>query len=235
MNRLIQNDYDKIVGFFNDYSLKEISTNEYFNVQSKNMHRKLYSLILFINEMKKQNTDYEYISNVAFLYFCDVAADLIMSYFCWINGAYKPAELQLRSSIESFLKAVSYDEKPQIITLKNVYEVFDLSLDTNSFSNEICKKKYDLLKDTYSKLCATAHGALDKLSDIGALIKFPEYDVTLAKVVVNNFERIINSYLCVIYWCFYENVYLMHEFNRELFFQGLLKADKRDVFQNKTK
>lgn len=64
---------------------------------------------------------------------------------CWTStflvthGCYKGAKLLLRSSIENFIKAVCFDEYPDIVIKKSVYEVFDIAKASMTFSGS---KKY---------------------------------------------------------------------------------------------
>ena len=40
--------------------------------------------------------------------------------------------------------------------------------------------------------------------------------------------------LSILYYTYYDNIYKMHEENRDLFLQGLLKSDKAKIYQSKT-
>lgn len=229
MSREVDQDYQYVIQFFNQYSLKDMMDNPQCTKQIKCMHRKLYSLMVFINEVERIGC----IDEISIKYFKEVSADLILAFFCWVNGIYKSAQLQMRSSIENYLKAIVYIDEPKIIEIKSVYEIFDIAETASGFKNAFCKMRYNILSSEYSNLCATVHGALDKLCNIGGLIKFPEYDEEIAKLVGDEFDKIVASYLSVIYFVYYDNIYQMHELNRDLFLQGLGKKDKAEIYNIK--
>lgn len=231
MSRYIQQDFKKLLSYFERYSLKNVITDKEFLGNAKCIHRKLLSILILSNELEAQNG----LNEIENKYLKEVCSDLILAFFCWANGAYKPAELQLRSSIENFIKALIYRTNTTIISTKNVYEIFDIASNSAIFNNKVCKKHFNALHNEYSNLCAFAHGRLDSLSQTGALINLPEYDFKLASDFCNYFQRTINSMLSVLYFNYYANVFRMHEQNRDIFFQGVLKADKAEIYLEKTK
>lgn len=229
MNREIEQDFQYAIQFLNQYTLEPMISNPKCHNQIKCMHRKLYSLMVFLNEMERLNC----IDEISMKYFKEVSADLILTIFCWTNGAYKSAKLQMRSSIENYLKATAYPEEHKVIETKSVYEIFNIAGSTVCYSNYFSKVRFNIISSQYSKLCATVHGALEKLCNIGGLIKFPEYDEIEAKETSDDFDKIITAYLGVIYFTYYKNIFQMHELNRDLFLQGLGKKEKSDVYKIK--
>ncbi len=229
MSREIEQDFQYTLQFLNQYTLETMISNPKCHNQIKCMHRKLYSFMVFLNEMERINC----IDKVSLKYFKEVSTDLILTLFCWINGVYKSAKLQMRSSIENFLKATSYLEEPKVIDKKSVYEIFDIAESTVCYSNDFSKLRFNVISSEYSKLCATVHGALEKLCDVGGLIKFPVYDEIEAMETSNDFDKIISAYLGVIYFTYYTNIFQMHELNRDLFLQGLGKKEKSDIYNIK--
>ena len=230
MSRYIQSDYNKLLTYLENYSLKTVLTDDEFQRNAKCIHRKLLSILIMINELEAQKV----FDDVERKYFTEIGSDLIQAFFCWANGAYKPAELQLRSGIENYIKALVYKEKTTILMIKNVYEVFDEAASSKVFDNEVCKKHFDTLHNEYSNLCAFVHGAIHSLFQIGAMISLPEYNSKLASEFCNNFQRTVNSMLSVLYYNYFANVFKMHDENREIFLQGLLKADKAEIYYAKT-
>lgn len=231
MNRYIQSDYNKLLTYLENYSLKTVITDDEFQRNAKCIHRKLLAILIMINELEVQKV----FDDVERKYFTEIGSDLILAFFCWVNGAYKPAELQLRSGIENCIKALVYKEKNGILIIKNVYEIFDEASKSDAFDNNVCSKHFITLRNEYSSLCAFVHGEINSLSQMGAMISLPEYDAKLATEFCNNFQKIINSMLSVLYYNYFANVFKMHEANREIFLQGLLKADKAEIYHVKTK
>ena len=69
------------------------------------------------------NKGFGILDEVALKYLKEVTTDVILAFFCYINGTYKPSRLQLRCSIENFIKALLYPENNQIINQKSVSEL----------------------------------------------------------------------------------------------------------------
>ena len=233
MSRLIQTDFDKLILYLKSYNLDKVISDPDFNNNAKCIHRKLYSILMFNSEMESQNL-FSSCDDTLKCYFKEIGSDLILAFFCWVNGAYKPAELQLRSSIENFIKALSYKEKPSIIATKNVFEVFDSAAQTTVFNNDICTKYLSELKFEYSSLCAFVHSSPQKLAQNDALITLPTYNAKNATEFCSHYQKILNNMLSILYYTYYDNIYKMHEENRDLFLQGLLKSDKAKIYQSKT-
>lgn len=233
MNRLISDDFKRLMDYFNGYNLKNVIEKDEFQKNAKSIHRKLYAFLVLTNELELQKnlpSSDETLNKL----FKEIGSDLILSFFCWVNGAYKPAELQLRSSIENFVKAFLYNQTPQIIATKSVYEIFDIAGNSDIFNNKICFSHFALLKNEYSSLCAYVHSSIDKLVQNEALIQLPKYNNILANEFCMHFQNVVNNMLSISYYTYYDNVYLMHVTNRDLFLQGLLKKDKYEIYNYKT-
>lgn len=233
MSRLIQYDFDKLIRYLKDYNLNQVISDSRFNDNAKCIHRKLYALLIFNSEMEVQNFFSDYDDNLKY-YFQEIGSDLILAFFCWVNGAYKPAELQLRSSIENFIKSLLYAKNPSIISVKNVFEIFDFAAQSNIFNNSVCIHYFSELKSEYSALCAFVHSSPQKLSQYNALVSLPTYDALNAIEFCTHYKKILNNMLSTLYYTYYDNIYKMHEQNRDLFLQGLLKSDKAKIYQSKT-
>lgn len=229
MSREIEKDFQSTVEFFRKYTLETVIANPACRTQMKCMHRKLFSFMVFINEMERIDC----LDKISLLYFKEVCADLLSAYFCWVNGAYKSVRLHMRSSIENFLKATSYSEEPEVIEQKSVYEVFNITEKTICYSDHFTKLRFNILSSSYSNLCATVHGALEKLHNIGGLIKFPEYDGIEAKETSDDFNKIIGAYLGIVYFTYYKEIFQMHELNIDLFLKGMPKHEKATVYKLK--
>lgn len=87
----------------------------------------MFGLLVFNAEFKVQGNHPD---SVVFLE--EMASDLLLSLFCVVQGLYKPAKLQLRCSMENFLKSLIMIDTPAIIQ-ENVYAIFDAAKDDSHF------------------------------------------------------------------------------------------------------
>lgn len=232
MSREIKQDYEKLISYFADYNLSDVISNPNFLNNMKCIHKKLYTYQIFICEAEAHKL---FPSASILEYYAEVGSDLILSLFCWANGAYKPAEFQLRSAIENFLKASLQSIKDDIILCKNVSDIMDFASTSTFFNNPICKSDFEILRNKYSILCAFVHSSPEKLISEKALIQLPKYNEPLAKEFTQNFLAILNCFLCFIYYNYYEFVFSIHNANRNLFLQGLSSSDKEKIYKEKTK
>lgn len=231
MNRIVKQDYDKLIEYLESYSLASMINTPAYLEKIKQIHRKLYSYLLFIRE----SANMHYFADPTVLdYYIESGSDLILSLFCWANGAYKPSEFQLRSAIENFIKASLYPERNDVVRCKNVYEIMDYASSSTIFNSDICQKKLDKLRNTYANLCAFVHSSPDKLGSHLSLIQltYNEYDAT---EFCTHFQTVLNSLLSMLYYCYYDFVFSIHSTNRELFFHGLTRTDKAAIYADKTK
>lgn len=232
MNRIVQEDFQKLLHYFSEYTLSNVAADTGFQNNAKSIHRKLYSFLVFVCEAEND----KYFSDTTIeQYYGEAGSDLILALFCWANGAYKPAEFQLRSAIENFIKASLYSEKNDIITCKSVYEIMDFATSSDTFKNPICQQHLAKLKNAYSGLCAFVHSSPDKLSSEKALIQLPKYSKNNADEFTKNFQSVVNSLLSLLYFHHYTFIFSIHSINRELFFQGLTSTDKAAIYAEKTK
>ena len=230
MSREVEQDFEKVVQFYNDYSMSDITEQEGIEKQLKCMHRKLYSYMIFLGEQENAGI----FDETTLAYQKEVVSDMIMAFFCWSNGVYKPAKLLLRSGIENFVKAIVYTYCPEIVQNKNVYEVFELAKKQSPFLDAYSAMRFDNIHAKYADLCATVHGSMDKLASIGGLIRFPCYDITEANETYDDYVKVIDEYLASVYYIYYEQVYKMHEFNRDLFLQGVQRREKQKIYELKS-
>lgn len=231
MNRIIQQDYEKLLSYFSNYSLKDIIQDITFQDNAKSIHRKLYAYLVFTSEAESSHL----FSSDILSYYAEVGSDLILSLFCWANGAYKSSEFQLRSAIENFMKAILFPEWNDIIFCKNVSEIMSFAVSSSIFKGNLCKSHLDKIRNTYSNLCAFVHSSPEKLFSQSALIQLPKYNRTNADEFTKHYQTVVNSLLSVIYYNYYTFIFSIHPTNRELFLQGLTHTDKTKIYKEKTK
>lgn len=230
MSREIEQDFAKVIQFYNEYTMMNTVAKDGIEKQLKCMHRKLYSYMMFLGEQESMGA----FDETTLKYQKEVVSDLIMAFFCWSNGVYKPAKLLLRSSIENFVKAMVYVHCSDIVKIRNVYEVFETAGKQKPFSETYTNVHFGNIHAKYADLCATVHGSMDKLANIGGLIQFPCYDVAEANSIYDDYVTIVDAYLECVYYIYYEQIYRMHEFNRDLFLQGVQRKEKQKIYELKS-
>lgn len=127
MSREIRHDFESLKVFFTEYNLTGFESNIKLVGLISKMHKKYFSILTFTAELKDQSSSKTepHISADQISFLTETCSDLGNSLFCLVHGAYKPAKLILRSSIETFLKAFCQDEIPDISKEKSVYSLFD--------------------------------------------------------------------------------------------------------------
>ena len=217
MSRVIYSDFERMETFLKNYSLEKLTEDDDFKRELKLLHRKLYSFMVFNSELISQNKARKKLHNITTTYIKEAVSDIVLALFCWVHGAYKPANLQLRSSIENFLKGILYESIPTIVEEKRVYLIFNLAKENTIFNNEIGEKHFNSISHYYSKLCQVAHGEINSLSEIDALKLFPVHDNHKSNEFILCYTGLLDSMLAMIYMTYYTYIYKMHEFNIELF------------------
>ena len=115
MSRRIGEDFNAFAEFLSEYNLTSYTSVPQQVEACKGMHKKLFGLLVFNAEFKVQGNHPD---SVVFLE--EMASDLLLSLFCVVQGLYKPAKLQLRCSMENFLKSLIMIDTPAIIQEKSV-------------------------------------------------------------------------------------------------------------------
>ena len=224
MSRRINEDFDAFSNFLTRYNLTSYTSVPQQTESCKGMHKKLFGLLVFNAEFKLQG---KHPASVAFLE--ETASDLLLSLFCVVQGLYKPAKLQLRCSIENFLKSLIMIDKPGIIQEKSVYAIFDAAKDDGCFGTPVGQACVDSLHNDYAVLCHTAHGDPQVMKPTSALSMLPQYDRTLLQEISSIYVRTIESYLGILYLNFPAIVDQMHPDNKKDFLDCLAKSTKGNV------
>ncbi len=224
MSRRIREDFVKLSDFLDAYTLSKYSSNDSQIDKCKAMHKKLYGLIVFVGEYNHQFNSKE-ISK----FFNEMASDFLLSLFNWIQGMYKPAKLELRCSIENFLKAILSVKTPTVLEEKSVYEIFDLARKDIHIDNCFGEIRGEQLRNDYVILCRTAHSAPLEMHSLSALNLLPQFNEVFAQELVVLFTRIIENILGILYINYPKVVDNMHPENKKDFLDCLSKTTKKDV------
>ena len=224
MSRRIGEDFKRLNTFLELYNLNSyVSDQSQINIY-KAMHKKLYGLLIFSAEFEKQRV-HEH--SVPFI--TEMVSDLMLALFCTAQGMYKPAKLQLRCSMENFLKSLIMIDRPLIIEEKSVYEIFNAAKQDRHFTSSVGNKKITQIEDDYSNLCRTVHGDPAVMHPISALALLPQYEESLLKELSSLYVRTIENYLGVFYLNYPIVVDTMHPENKKDFLDCLSKSTKKEI------
>ena len=188
------------------------------------MHKKLYGLLIFSAEFEKQNIHEDCVPFIT-----ELVSDLILTFFCTVQGMYKPAKLQLRCSMENFLKSLLIIDNPLIVEEKSVYEIFNVAKQDKHFSSLVGNRKISQIENDYSTLCRTVHGDLAVMHPISALALLPHYDESQLKELSSLFVKTIENFLGVYYFNYPIVVDTMHPENKKDFLDCLSKSTKKEI------
>lgn len=224
MSRRIGEDYEAFSKFLQGYNLCSF-TQQQTSVY-KTMHKKLYGLLIFVSEFNMQNVHPE---NTPFL--MEMLSDLLISLFCAVQGLYKPAKLQLRCSIENFLKALTMLEAPFVTEEKSVYAVFDTAKIDKHFSSPLSSKYISALQNDYSILCRTVHGDPSAMHPTSALSLLPQYDEASLQELATLYIRTIEANLGIFYLNYPSVVDTMHPENKKDFLDCISKSTKGEIIK----
>ena len=224
MSRRINDDFSAFTQFLSGYNLTSYTSIPKQVDTCKGMHKKLFGLLIFNAEFKTQG---EHPDSVVFLE--EMASDLLLSLFCVVQGMYKPAKLQLRCSIENYLKSLIMIDTPAIIEEKSVFAIFDTAKADCHFSTPMGQTCVDSLHNDYATLCRTVHGDPQEMNPTSALSMLPQYDKAMQQEVASIYIRTIESCLAVLYLNFPAVVDKMHPDNKKDFLDCLAKVTKGNV------
>lgn len=199
MSRRIKEDFDNLCDFFKKYSLAPIFEEKDFVKQISTYHKKYYSYLVLVIELKEivDNANYApCMSQEQYNYVLESCSDVGQALFLVTHGCYKGAKLLLRSSIENFIKAVCFDEYPDIVIKKSVYEVFDIAKASMTFSGS--KKIYSILFIPNTLNCVKMYILL--ILPIWSILRHLDY----SPISIMMELKILNA----IYFVFY--LYILH-------------------------
>lgn len=230
MSREIAKDYETLECFITQFDLSSIAENgDIFN-RLKPMHKKLYSYMTIIAEIEHKNQVLQTLSDESLSYLKESVSDMGQALFCWVQGAYKPANLILRSSIETFIRAIAGQENTEIFLEKSMYRVFEIAQGTSFFSNELSQIFLSNIHSTYKDLCKIVHTAdLDNMAHISALKAFPLFSVEKSQSFSRDFMKISTMFMSVIYVNFFKFIHTMHHKNQINFLSSIPIDTKRKI------
>ncbi|PAD67943.1 hypothetical protein CHH83_16280 [Bacillus sp. 7586-K] len=231
MSREISNDCNQLIDFLKEYNFETHLSNNKFRAQLTSMHKKVFGFLTFIAEVDFQNAQVQFFNEKSLNYFKESGSDLIQALFCWVNGTYKPAEMLLRSSIETFLKAVLGNNDEEIFIEKSMYQILEMAKIHHFFKGDSKKEEhYSILHSNYKLLCMTTHTAsIDEFISVNTLKLLPRFNPKTSEQFSKLFISTVNMFLGTILINFHKEIYKMHPMNRTNFFNSIPTNLKREI------
>lgn len=232
MSRRIKEDFDNLCDFFKKYSLAPIFEEKDFVKQISTYHKKYYSYLVLVIELKEivDNANYApCMSQEQYNYVLESCSDVGQALFLVTHGCYKGAKLLLRSSIENFIKAVCFDEYPDIVIKKSVYEVFDIAKASMTFSGSK-KNIFDTIHTEYIELCKDVHTAdFTHMEHITALRLFPHFNNDGAENIKRHILRILPVYITLLCLKYNQGFHSIFYSNQEIIKESILTEYKKEI------
>ncbi|MCP4744884.1 MAG: hypothetical protein GY874_01910 [Desulfobacteraceae bacterium] len=230
MTKEISQDFKRLSIFIEQFDLENIANKPEFLNILKPMHKKLFAMMTFIVEVEQKNSELNILSEYSLNYLKESVSDIGQSLFCWIQGAYKPANLILRSSIETFVRAVAGQEKHEIFSEKNAYKIFEIAQTTTCLNSAISKEFFDIIHHRYKDLCKIVHtGNFAVMAHISALRTFPLFANEEAKKVGKDFIDISTGMISLVYINYYKFIHKMHYKNNNNFLCAIPRSTKKKI------
>lgn len=225
----VPNDFDELLKFIEQYSIKTSLDDPKFTLLAKQAHRRLLAYLTCYVELRYSSTPPYSLSEKSIEYIGESASDLAQMFFCWLHGAYKPASLSLRSSIETFMKGVAGTQDDTIFETKSVYEVFDIAKTCAACSGD-SSTYFDKLRQSYADLCKVSHTAeIDTALQANALILFPRFNKYHASNLVKLLTNIANWQMAILLAGQRDFVEAMHFKNKQIVLDTLTKEIKGTI------
>ena len=226
----VPNDFELLLKFIETYSINESLDDPRFVELAKQAHRRLLAYLTCYVELSNSASPPYSLSKNSIEYVAESSSDLAQMFFCWIHGAYKPATLSLRSSIETFMKGIAGTQDNTIFDKKSMYEVFDIAKTCEACSGD-SSTYFDMLRHTYSELCKVTHTAsVDTALQANALILFPRFDEDHARLLVDQLTNIANWQMGILLEGQRDFVEAMHFKNKQIVLKTLPKAIQGTIF-----
>lgn len=234
MSRETQEDYKELLSFFKNYSISQIATNPEYILIISRIHKRYFAYLTIVGELTlqtKQSNITPFIDEIQLNYLKESCSDIGNAIFCLINGSYKPANLILRSSIETFLKSFNLDIYPDIVTEKSLYKVFDTLKIHPFYQNEPQKSIYNIIHQKYVDLCAETHTATAiNMAHITSMNYFPQFNQSKASTIVDTMTKLINSYVSLLVIKYQDHYHRMH-FKNKANILSILSSDIKKLIQ----
>lgn len=233
MARTLKGDFTKLQKFIAEYRLLVLLKDEELITLFSQIHKKYYSLMALIYELELIGEEGEeiFIPEEKDLFF-ETVSDVGNSLFLTIHGAYKPARLILRSSIETFLKGYSIAKLPEIDKEKRIYQMFEQIAEISCFQESTNKNIFNQILGFYSELSKDTHTATKKqMQHTSSLNYFPTKSVDEVKKITDIISKLIPHYLFLVSVKFNNEFHKIHHDNKKIIIDNI-KKKLRPIIHN---
>lgn len=200
MIQVSQQDYAAFCGFIDEFSLHLIACDVSALATVKLVHGKYLALLAAWGEMLSESGAVaeafsQAYGNIGKDYLREVGSDCSEFVMCALIGLYRSAGGTLRSSIESYMKALSAKEQPEILKRTSVPDVFADAAKASFFSTKVGKQVISELRGVYNDLNAYVHTvSAAQMFAVGAVGGFPRWSGASAELV-DLFSRVVRLFL----------------------------------------
>lgn len=184
MSRGVDSDFEALRVFIQKYSISAIAEKSNQLAIVKSAHKGYLPFLQFwaICADKAANGGLRIFgqdideNSREFAHLRESVSDIGSGFFCCLHGAYKPAHMALRSSIENFLRFAASAFDAAALETSSIFELFNIAKNTTPFGSD--RSRYvRTLRSSYVELCKYSHSvSLDHMVGINALEHFPSFD-----------------------------------------------------------
>lgn len=229
MTRVVAQDFEALKVFFTEYSLQDSLNSPEFITSLKSFHKAYFSFLNLVMHLELQ----QYLPSESCSRFKESCSDIGQALFLMGHGAYKPANLILRSSIENFVKGVGFFEDPNILTMTSLYQVFDVAKTFKGCIGIDFINLINVLHTDYGTLCEYTHTAtVAQMAHISALSVLPHFDVAKANQLNMMATRVLKNYLVIMIFSFKQAFFKIDPDNRDNILNALSATMKRQIYEN---
>jgi hypothetical protein len=234
MSRLLEQDFEKLVVYLNQYTLADLLTSNIRNQLIKKSHKYcLTALQLWSIVELKTKTDSLLIGKLKidplssqFDLLSECFSDITSSFFAALHGLYKPANMSLRSAIETFIRGISGLSVREAETTKNVYRAFEIAKKCDPFLGA-AKPYFETIHQQYALLCGFTHTTTKAhMVKNHALLNFAKQDTEQLKVWLKHYEITITAILSILIYSNSE-LYLNSPTTAQDLYEETVKKDVR--------
>lgn len=229
MNREQRDDFSLLKAYIDKYTLNTHVQKPKFIDELKNIHKYYFSLLHWYSEFIHQKSffletytkNHDTVSRIE-----ETISDIGSAKFNWIHGSYKSSRILIRCSIENFIRAISSIDDMNLLTIKNVYKLFDEAGNCSVFNKfEDSKKSFAALHQSYKELCNDTHTSTEQqMEKVSSLINYPKYIPSKSESTKNVFLSVVKHILVILNLSFNDLFQRMHHSNRTNILISIPKA-----------
>lgn len=212
MTRKVVKDFEDLKQFIGEYSLNTSLSSPDFITSLKAFHKAYFAFLNLVTQLEHQNIWPSEVSNRL----RESCSDIGQALFLMCHGAYKPANLILRSSIENYAKGLGFYVDPSILTMKSLYDVFNVAKGFQGCAGVDFSQLMGSLHIDYGDLCEYTHTAtINEMAHISALNVLPQFDLNKANSLSSIATRVLKNYVIIILFSFKKDFFRIDPDNRD--------------------